>query len=196
MVVAHLKLFLLKPKRQKWLFALSLILIISTVGYAINLFISERALNFQIYQPHTVPAGITIKGYDISINRGESKTAKYIVYSTNTNDFYISEQKSSPDQYAMNSYDCTTRLTNAKCTKYISPGHQKYSIETVYTDNLSGKPFSETISWLRGSTLIWITLDHGQIQKYTPKIWDKVVDSFTPIDYPHARIQRTRWNGV
>jgi hypothetical protein len=156
------------------------------LGFALWL----RSLDFQAYQPMALPSGIAITGHDISIvKQGGDPNGTYfktVGYKVNNPDISIGEQKSSAANYAGRLFSCKQSLLGSNCGTFTSPQHQTYSIQTSFSGGSSdtpGKAFSQTISWLRGDTLIWISLSGKQAGRHDDQTWAKVIDSFVPVNY-------------
>lgn len=157
-------------------------------------FYAQRSLNFQAYQPNTLPEGIKITRHEVTITSGQVHKHKQVTYYTNTPDFYIAEQKSSPQDYAQTTYSCAAKPSNATCFTYSSKSHQAFEVQTAAYGNSDAS--YQTISWLRGNTRFWISLENDQALKYPPESWGNIIDSFSPINYPNEHIKKVTINGA
>ncbi|HSX01812.1 MAG TPA: hypothetical protein VLI05_00695 [Candidatus Saccharimonadia bacterium] len=165
--------------------AVGVALLVLGLGFGLWL----HSLSFQAYKPGKLPSNLVVTSHTIIISKqgsGDGGYLKTITYLTNQPEVTIGEQKSSPTDHTNRLFSCAEHLTNTTCTTHMSPHHQTYSVQTAFdsaADGTSGQPFDQTISWLRGDTLIWITLEGRQAQAYDAQSWGAVIDDFSPVNF-------------
>jgi hypothetical protein len=173
--------------------------IVVVILAAVGLFIQQEyysdSVRFQEYAPETLPPGtsITVKSIDIWTSPRTLSlswfTTKQLILTLNHAYSSIAEQKNINFDYTCGEY--AEIAANETCTVAETPNHQRYQLVMSYDNQSLDKPFFETVSWLRGDTYIWLTLQGNPVTIYSADTWSKVIDSFTPVHYSHLAVFRT-----
>ncbi|HSX05241.1 MAG TPA: hypothetical protein VLF69_02135 [Candidatus Saccharimonadales bacterium] len=148
----------------------------------------STSVNFQEYEPKALPSGITSTGRSLDV--WSDKTSflthtKQLTFDLNAPHSFISETRNKPFVY-----QCDNGAANATCATAETPNHQQYRLTTVYDQTLAGKPFEQTVAWLKGNTYIWITLQGNPVHTYSQGEWGRVIDSFVPVHYSRITIKQ------
>ena len=176
-------------KRIVVIVAMCLLLPVTFYGlFVLYLFIiAPLTGGFQAYVPATLPHGVKVTGH---------KTQQALYYGnknvnirTSEPTFYINENKISLNEVSV--YACGK---DPQCHTYTSPKGQRYYV--TISDNEDGIPSLDTISWIRGKTLITITIEDSAAIAYINTNWGTTIDNFRPVNYGFGRGSVVRERGV
>jgi len=166
-----------------------------TLGYVLFGVYEDRSsggpVNFQEYEPLTLPPNINIKSRHINVWTDKDNsflphyTKQLDIDLNSTGTSSIIEQKNINFRYTC---DPEGLAVNETCVLLETSRHQRYRLTTLYEQAVTNAPFEQEVEWLKGSTYIWITLQGSPVQTNSPATWDKVIDSFVPTHYSNLPI--------
>lgn len=160
--------------------------------FVLYLFIIEPlTTGFQAYTPTLLPTGVHTVSHATQqlLYYGE----KHVDISTNIPAFYINENKISASERT-DVYSCGLNISPTTCAIYTSPRDQRYQV--LVSQDGTGKPSLDTISWVKNQTMIMISIEAPASIQYADTDWGRVVDSFTAVNYGYERGSVVRNQGV
>lgn len=186
----------MSSRKTEIIFGIALVLIVigASVIYISSL-LNDRKLSFQMYEITKLPEGIKTTDHEITEIKSSGQHFRMLRYATNNKDWTIAEQKSNPEHYADSGFHCGEKEVSVKCEYLKSPKGQAFNIKTIHNSQFKDDLIisSQTISWLKGNTKIWIRLKGEEDSRYSAESWGAIVDSAEPVDYRGEKIKTFNW---